>query len=284
MTQLYETHSHTPLCKHATGQPEDYAAAAAARGLQGIIITCHNPMPDGFAAAVRMRVDQFDEYVQMVRTARDTWAGRVDVRLGLEADYFAGYEGWLERQLASADFHYVLGSVHPQLAEFRRRYWDKNPLNVQRTYFQLLADAAETGLFDALAHPDLIKNITSADWRPSLIFDDLCRALDRIAKTGIAMELNTSGLRKVIPEMNPFPEMLVEIARRQIPIVIGADAHVPARVGDQFEPALDLLTLCGFQQVSFYLDRTRHNVAIDAARSSLRACPASHLPASQRSF
>ena len=47
---VYESHSHTPLCKHAFGQPTEYAAVAEQRGLQGLIVTCHNPMPDGFSA------------------------------------------------------------------------------------------------------------------------------------------------------------------------------------------------------------------------------------------
>ncbi|HRX79610.1 MAG TPA: PHP domain-containing protein, partial [Pirellulaceae bacterium] len=112
---LFETHSHTPLCKHAVGMPTEYAAVAEARGLRGLLVTCHNPMPDGFSAGVRMSPEQFDEYVDLVAQTRDEWEGRVDVRLGLEADYFEGFEGWLERQLNSAEFHYVLGSVHPQI-------------------------------------------------------------------------------------------------------------------------------------------------------------------------
>ena len=267
---LYETHSHTPLCKHAVGQPEDYAAIAEARGLRGIIITCHNPMPQGFSPRVRMSVDEFDEYVAMVAQARNTWDGRVDVRLGLEADYFVGYESWLEKQLASSDFHYVLGSVHPQIPEFRQRYWKDDPVEVQRVYFELLAEAAETGLFDSMAHPDLIKNETPNDWRPTHIMDSIRRALDRIAAAGVAMELNTSGANKTIPEMNPFPEMLAEIACREIPVVIGADAHEPGRVADRFELALDLLSECGFTHVSYFLNRVRHDVMIEAARGSLR--------------
>ncbi len=267
---LYETHSHTPLCKHAVGQPEDYAAIAESRGLRGIIITCHNPMPAGFSPRVRMSVDEFDEYVTMVARARDTWDGRVDVRLGLEADYFVGYESWLEKQLAASDFHYVLGSVHPQIAEFRQRYWTDDPVEIQRVYFELLAEAAETGLFDSMAHPDLIKNETPNDWQPAHIMDSIRGTLDRIAAAGVAMELNTSGANKIIPEMNPFPEMLTEIAARKIPIVIGADAHKPGRVADRFEMALDLLSECGFTHVSYFLDRVRHEISIKAARGSLR--------------
>ena len=266
---LYETHSHTPLCKHAVGQPEEYAAVAEERGLRGILVTCHNPMPNGFSAGSRMRVEEFDEYVDMVARARALWQGRVDVRLGLEADYFAGYEAWLEKQLASHEFHYVLGSVHPQTAEFRERYWLDDSVEVQRIYFRLLGDAAETKLFDCMAHPDLIKNETPFDWQPARIIDDIRHALDRIAAAGVAMELNTSGENKAIQEMNPFPEMLVEMASRGIPVVLGSDAHVPTRVADRFERALDLLTECGFAHVSCFLNRVRHDIPIPAARDSL---------------
>lgn len=267
---LYETHAHTPLCKHAVGRPEEYAAVAEERGLRGIVFTCHNPMPNGFSAGIRMGVGELDEYVEMVAIARDAWDGRVDVRLGLEADYFAGYERWVEEQLASKEFHYVLGSVHPQIAEFRQRYWNDDPVDVQRIYFQLLADAAETRLFDSISHPDLIKNETPNDWLPATIMDQIRRTLDRIAAAGVAMELNTSGVNKVIPEMNPFPEMLAEIACREIPIVIGADAHEPDRVADRFELAIDLLAECGFTNVSYFLDRVRHDVKLENARASLR--------------
>ena len=266
---LFESHSHTPLCKHADGLPSDYAAIAHARGLRGLLVTCHNPMPDGFSSHVRMREDQFDEYVDLVASTTDIWADRVDVRLGLEADYFEGYESYLETQLASQEFHFVLGSVHPQIAEFREKYWQNEAVEVQRTYFSLLAKAAETGLFDSLAHPDLIKNITVDDWNPEAIMSDICDSLDRIAKTGVAMELNTSGLKKKISEMNPFPQMLREMNKRGIPVTLGADAHTPRRVADRYEEALDLLAECGFTCVNFFLSRKRHEVSIDEARKSL---------------
>lgn len=266
---LFESHSHTPLCNHADGLPTDYAAIAHARGLRGLLVTCHNPMPDGFSSHVRMREDQFDEYVDLVASATDAWADRVDVRLGLEADYFEGYETYLESQLASKDFHFVLGSVHPQIAEFRDKYWQDDATEVQRTYFALLAKAAETGLFDSLAHPDLIKNITADDWNPDTIMSDICDSLDRIARTGVAMELNTSGLKKKISEMNPFPQMLREMSKRNIPVTLGADAHTPRRVADRYEEALDLLAECGFTSVNFFLSRKRQEVSIDEARKSL---------------
>ena len=266
---LFESHSHTPLCNHANGDPSEYAAVALTRGLRGLIVTCHNPMPGGFSHHVRMREDQFDEYVDLVAKTRDEWQGRVDVRLGLEADYFEGCEAYLEKQLASADFHFVLGSVHPQISEFRAKYWQPDAVDVQRTYFRLLAQSAETGLFDSLAHPDLIKNETSNSWYPEAIMNDIRYALDRIAATGVAMELNTSGVNKTISEMNPFPAMLKEMCQRNIPITLGADAHAADRVADGYGTALQLLVECGFTHVNFFLERKRQQVLIDDALASL---------------
>lgn len=266
---MYESHSHTPLCKHAVGMPEDYARVAESRGLAGLIVTCHNPMPNDFSHHVRMSIDEFADYLDIVDRARRQWVGRVDVRLGLEADYFPGYEDWLEKQLTVTRFDYVLGSVHPQLKEFRELFWKDDPVEFQRTYFWMLADAAETKLFDCISHPDLVKNCTPDFWDPSAIREEIGEALDRIAATGVAMELNTSGKNKRVPEMNPGPEILREIRSRGIPVVIGADAHEPGRVGDGYLEALDILESCGFAEVNYFLNRERQTVSIREARESL---------------
>lgn len=267
---LYDTHMHTPLCKHASGQPEEYAAAAARRGLAGIVITCHNPGPSpDWSPQVRMSIDQFDEYVAMVARAREAWHGRVDVRLGLECDYLPGMETWIESLLNRAAYHHVLGSIHPQLDYYRDAYDHGDPVAFQQTYFDHLAQSAESGLFDTVAHPDLVKNVFPRAWHMDRLLDDVRRSLDRIAATGVAMELNTSGLHKRIREMNPNPTILTEMRLRDIPVVIGSDAHDPSRVGADFLPAMDLLAAAGYTQTSFFLDRQRHNVSLENARASL---------------
>lgn len=266
---LYETHLHTPLCKHAKGEPEGYAAVAEQRGLKGIIVTCHNPTDDGWAPKVRMRLDQFDDYVAMVERARQAWAGRVDVRLGLESDYAPGMEPWLEKLHGMADFHHILGSVHAPLPDYQDRYLNGDIVAFQRLYFEHLAMSAETGLFDTLAHPDLVKNVAPSEWNLERLLDDIRHALDRIAATGVAMELNTSGLNKAVREMNPGRTILEEMHLRNIPVVVGADAHEPGRVAANFEDAFDLLEEVGYRHINIFLNRERHEFDIDTARRSL---------------
>ncbi len=266
---LYETHMHTPLCHHAKGEPEEYAAMAEQRGLKGIIVTCHNPVNDGWAPNVRMNLNQFEEYLAMVDRARQSWAGRVDVRLGMESDYVPGMEPWLEKLHARANFHYILGSVHAPLPDYKDRYLNGDIVAFQRLYFEHLALSAETGLFDTLAHPDLVKNVAPSEWKLERLLDDIRRALDRIAVTGVAMELNTSGLNKAIREMNPGRAILAEMHQRSIPVVVGADAHEPGRVAANFEDALDLLQDVGYGHVNIFLNRERHEIDIETARQSL---------------
>jgi len=270
MSVLYESHCHTPLCKHASGQPGEYAAVAEARGLKGLIVTCHCPLPDGISADVRMAPEEFEAYVDLVEKARAEWEGRVDVKLGIESDYYPGVEPWLEKLHARADFHHVLGSVHHHVGEYRKLYFTGDIFLYQQLYYEHLAQAAETGLYDTLAHPDLIKNEAPAEWLFPRIKPFIERSLDRIAATGVAMELNTSGVNKALSEMNPGLDQLALMQERGIPVVLGADAHRPVRVADGYEKALEMLRTVGYREVSLFLNRKRQTVPIETALASLR--------------
>lgn len=266
---LYDSHMHTPLCKHARGEPGEYAAVAEKRGLRGIIITCHNPAPDNWYPQVRMGMDQFEQYLDLVEHAAQVWLGRVDVRLGLESDYVPGMEPWLEDLHQQADFDYILGSIHPDAPYYQEIHKRGDDRTFQEAYFEHLALAAETGLFDALAHPDLVKNATAANWDARRVLQVVEPRLDRIADTGVALELNTSGIHKRVREMNPNPTMLEAMYERDIPVVLGSDSHVPERVAADFGRALDLLEDVGYDMISFFLGRQRYDVEIEIARLSL---------------
>lgn len=267
----FDSHMHTPLCKHAFGEPEEYAEQGLAAGLKGIIFTCHSPMPRDFWPTVRMGMEQFGEYVEMVTRAADEFRGRLDVRLGMESDYFPGFEDWIAELHQKADFHYCLGSVHWQGKDYHERFFTGDQHEFRVTYFKLLADSAETGLFDCLAHPDLVKNFYPSDWDFELMRPVIAESLDRIAATGVAMELNTSGALKSFPEMNPGFGMLQMMRERQIPVVIGSDSHKPRRVGDNFPNALATLQEAGFEKVSVFEHRKRQELLITDVLASLKA-------------
>ena len=114
------------------------------------------------------------------------------------------------------------------------------------------------------------KTFGSEEWSFDEFEETIAAALDRIAKTGVAMELNTSGLRKRYPEVNPGLPMLRLMCERGIPVVVGSDAHRPQRVSADFETALDLVEAAGYADVSFFVGRRRQTLPVAAARASLR--------------
>ena len=115
---FFDSHMHTPLCKHAEGHPIEYMERGIVKGFAGIIFTCHSPMPNGFSPRVRMDQEQFDEYINLVAEAEYQAPDDFEVRLGMESDFFPGMEEWLGELHDSAEFHYILGSVHWHLPEY----------------------------------------------------------------------------------------------------------------------------------------------------------------------
>jgi len=267
---FYDSHMHTPLCKHAWGEPEEYAQQAVKAGLKGIIFTCHCPMPNGFWPTVRMAESEFDTYVALVQRAADAFKGKLDIRLGIESEYYPGCEEYITALHQRADFHYVLGAVHWQAKEYLNKFETGTIENFRRTYFEHLAKSAESGLYDCLAHPDLVKNYHPDSWCFAIVKNTVSGALDRIAATGVAMELNTSGLNKSYSEMNPGLEMLRMMADRKIPVVLGSDSHKAVRVGEHFVTALNHLSEAGYENVSHFLNRQRIDLKISDVLASLK--------------
>jgi histidinol-phosphatase (PHP family) len=244
-----DTHVHTALCRHAHGRPLDYAQAAFSRGLPEICLTDHAPAPDGYDAENRMAPEDFPFYVEAVADAARAFPGRV--KLGIEADFYPGCEGYLPRFLASAPFDLVLGSVHyigdwgfdhPATLE---RWREADLRTVWSDYFDLICGMAKTRLFDAVSHFDLPKKFGHR--LPDHDLRELAApALDEIAAAGLALELNTGGLRKPVGEIYPSLLLLSLVRERGIPILFGSDAHAPSETGYGFVDAVSLARAAGF--------------------------------------
>lgn len=212
-----------------------------------------------------MELDELPFYLDMVAETKERFTDKLEVHLGLESDYCPGMEGWLEDLHGQAPFQFILGSVHPHLTQYQKRYLKGDVVEFFHTYFDHLVLAAETGLFHSLAHPDLVKNCFPEQWDYAKLEYHIQRSLDKIAKTGVAMELNTSGLNKRISEMNPSLAILREIAVREIPVTLGSDSHTPERVGAEFEGALELLSIAGISSITYFVNGDRHSVPISAS-------------------
>ena len=101
---IVDYHMHTPLCKHAVGEPEAYARRAIERGIEEIGFSDHCPMPPFYDPDWRMEPSQYPTYIDMVRRCQKAFP-QLSIKLGLEADYHPGTEEYsraLCRVLAAA--------------------------------------------------------------------------------------------------------------------------------------------------------------------------------------
>lgn len=262
---LVDYHMHTVRCGHAEGRMEEYAARALEMGLREIGFSDHSPMLHMEDATLAMSLEELPLYVREVGEVRARFP-QLPIRLGIEVDYIPGYEERLSYLLAEYPFDYVMGSLHfvdgwgfddPRNLD---GYEGRDLFHLWRRYFELLGDAAESGLFDVLAHPDLIKKF---GYRPR---DDVTHlyqdCLDRVAAAGVAVEVSTAGLRKPVGEMYPGEVFLRLCRDRGIAVTLGSDAHRPGEVGDRFEEALHLLQRVGYREVAVYEARVRAYLAL----------------------
>ena len=202
--------------------------------------------------------DDLDQYVAFVRE-------ETDLRLGIEADFIAGREDRMANLLDRFEWDYVIGSVHfiaDRAVDMQGAHdvWGRgeSPEKVWRRYFQTLAEAARTGLYDIMAHPDLVKVWGRSHPYPE---GDLRRyyepAVEAFAEAGVAVEVSTAGLRKPVGEIypaRPFLELCVEAG---CPVALSSDAHVPEHLGHAYDQALELLDAVGITELAVFERRAR---------------------------
>jgi histidinol-phosphatase (PHP family) len=254
-------HLHTPLCRHATGEPVDYARRALAVGLKEIGFSDHSPMRQDDFDDWRMRQDQLDEYAESVRRAQTDFP-QLTIRLGLEVDYLPGQEDWIRELAARQPWDYLIGSVHYVSDSWavdnphQRAGWkDRDPWEIWSVYFDRLTRAADAGLFEIIGHADLPKKFGHRPGRDCApLYESFLGAAKR---RHCALELNTGGLRKDCREIYPSRDILQLAFQKGVPITFGSDAHAPEEVGLNFSEAVRLAREVGYRECCRFAGRQR---------------------------
>ena len=253
----------TPARHFTAANAERYRETAAERGIAELGVAEHVYR---FSAALdvwehpfwrRYAHDDLDAYCTFVRE-------ETDLRLGIEADFVAGREDRIGALLDGRDWDYVVGSVHflrdRSLDTEEYSVWGagESPERVWRRYFETVAESARSGLYDIIAHPDLVKVWGSSVPRPD---GDLRRyyepAVEAFAEAGVAVELSTAGWRKPAGEQYPslpFLEMLVDAG---CPLALSSDAHEPGQLGYGYDRAVELLEGVGVTEIAVFERRAR---------------------------
>jgi histidinol-phosphatase (PHP family) len=249
----YHMHLRAPdeSIRHTVDAVESYVEAAAERGIDEIGFTEHVYYFEQTRRlwSVPYQVERckydLDAYVDaVVETKSRGWP----VKLGLEVDYQPGLEDETAGVLEPYPWDYLIGSIHfldghaidgePSLvaAVGVEEAW--------RLYYETLSRAAGSGLFDTLAHPDLVKM-----FGPELEWD-----WGRVASSvqDVCIEVSSAGLHKRHGQLYPNPNLLTAAQAQGVPITLASDAHVPQNVGRDLDRAVEHAQAAGYETVTVF--------------------------------
>ena len=248
MTANY--HTHTTRCNHAEGTEREYIEQALARRLDILGFSDHTPqMYDGdYYSRFRMRPEELADYVSTLQSLRREYAGRIDLYIGLEAEYYPRYFDRLLRLIEPFHLDYLILGQHFLDNEDDGEIASPRPTEDEgrlEKYVKQTIEALETGKYSCFAHPDILHFTGDAKifrkW-----YEKLCL---RAKELGVPLEMNLLGFStgRHYPS-EAFFRIVAEVGN---PVILGCDAHDPGRVAkpQEIENALAFLHRCGIQQV-----------------------------------
>ncbi|MBI3315378.1 MAG: histidinol-phosphatase HisJ family protein, partial [Candidatus Omnitrophica bacterium] len=253
-------HMHTPLCGHAVGEPGEYVEQAIKVGLSEIGFSDHAPLVSHEDPRYTMSAAQLPRYHAMIEKVQKSYK-KFSIKLGLEADFVPGFEDKTRAILSGYPYDFVIGSIHfidawafddPDPAQ-KVKWKEKDIDQVYRDYYKLLRLSALSGFYDIMGHVDLVKKF---GYRP---LGDMTKDIRETAKvfkeTGVAIEINTSGLRKPVKEIYPSLGALKIYREEGVPVTFSSDSHDPKDVGRDYDKAAVLAKEAGYTEYLVFKKR-----------------------------
>ncbi|MFW9876336.1 MAG: histidinol-phosphatase [Candidatus Thorarchaeota archaeon] len=285
--KLMDCHSHNRRCGHARGEIEDYIKTAIDKNLFEIGISDHFPLGtilddpqfDEIIKRASMKVMEFPNYIKEIKSLKEKYKDKIKVLISTEVN-FATPGRALTRQKKVLepfmdDYDYLLAAIHdikwhespviiidPREGSEALKKYGFEKINLE--YINKLIKLVDTTFFDVIAHFDNQRILM----RPSNLkysentWQKLLSLLDMIKNRDMAIEVNTSGILKGIGSQFPSDEIIKEIIQRDIPLILGSDAHRPEYIGYMFEEFIEKAKKWGLSHLCSYEKREQRLVKI----------------------
>ncbi len=249
MGMICNLHAHTVRCNHASGTEREYIENALAGGLKifGFADHAPYPFPDGYRSGFRMRVDQTEDYVNTLSALREEYAGRIEIKIGYEAEYYPKCFRDFLSNVTSYPVDFLILGQHFLENEMEGKYAGRTVEDEAylAAYADQVIEGMETGVFSYVAHPDLVNFVGD----PALFDRHYGRLIERAKELGIPLEINLLGIRdhRAYPH-DRFFELCGEIGA---PVCAGCDAHSAdtAYDGPSYEKAMEMKDRFGLKIV-----------------------------------
>ncbi|MHA2197609.1 MAG: histidinol-phosphatase HisJ family protein [Promethearchaeota archaeon] len=284
---LMDYHCHNRRCGHALGEIEEYIVAGIEKNLQEIGISDHFPLraiiddPQLFDIIKKasMDVEEFPKYINEIKALREKYKDKIKIKISTEVNFATPGRALIRQKSILEpyidDLDYILGAIHdvkwhespviimdPRESSEALKTYGFEKINIE--YIKKLGKLVKTDFFDVIAHFDNQRvlfrpkspNYSHKAWQ------ELLSLLDLIKSRGMAIEINTSGILKKIGSQFPSDKIVREIIQRDIPVMLGSDAHSPEYIGYMFEEFLEKAKKWGLSHLCAYENREQILVKI----------------------
>ncbi|MBQ6367549.1 MAG: histidinol-phosphatase [Erysipelotrichaceae bacterium] len=162
-----DLHNHT-VFSDGINTAEEMVQAAIAAGLREFGISDHSFTP--FDPGYCMPPEKYPEYVQTIRELQKKYAGQIDLKCGLELDYYS--------DAAPEGLDYIIGSVHyvkkdgeylaldlsaELFAEIIEKHFGGDAYALCERYYETVSDLYRKTKADIVGHFDLITKFNEGD-------------------------------------------------------------------------------------------------------------------------
>ena len=277
-------HTHSELCRHATGTIEDYVKKAIDLNLTTIGVCDHFPYE--FLSNIEripyneyaITLGEIEHYLSLAENLKDKYASKINVRIGFEIDFFENQEPALNIHLNKiiSRLDYILGSIHIlnfndgkgawgfDDSRFKEDYQSYGPDRVYLEYYKTQHKMLTSNQFqlDLVSHFDLPKKFNDFPKNKEVIENEILKILELVKKRDLAMEINTGGLRKDVKEQYPSKEIILRMYEYDIPITLGSDAHSPDSIAWEFKKVVKMLKKIGYNQLAHFHQRKRTSIEL----------------------
>jgi histidinol-phosphatase (PHP family) len=268
---IYKTdyHIHTTY-SDGKAIPEEYISSAISAGIHEIGFSEHLNLfvADQYNCIIPEKVSEYISHINRIKKS----ASGIIIKTGLEVDFFPGKEEEIYKFIRNLDLDYIIGSVHflgEKTVESGTNYVESGPAyyenrdidEIFENYFAHVIEAVESGLFDIIAHCDLVRYY---NFKPKANPEYLYRRLANKMKIhDVVFEINTNGRNRPFRDFYPDRRFLKIFSGENVPVCVNSDAHIPDRVGQHFEEAYKLLEDAGFKEMAVFTNRERFLVPAD---------------------
>lgn len=223
-------HTHTKRCRHASGEDREYVETAIEAGIKILGFSDHCPWiyPNEFVSRIRMQPEELEGYVDSLTRLRDEYEDDIKILIGLEMEYVPELMDTQHQFLSQYPIDYMILGQHFVGQEENSQYMGvpTSDLQLLQQYVDSVVSGMKSGMFQYVAHPDLINFIGNQ----KLYRRAMRRLLEFMKEEGYPIELNMLG---AVQNRNYPNETFWELAREiGNQVIIGIDAHSPEQLNN----------------------------------------------------